>query len=390
MSVHSRSPRIIVRGVHSPLTSFDIRIIGGYPFEDTIHTDNKVLKVRRIFEEASLKYKNKNIIISYSSEPLLFLNLYHLKLKTNATINLSWFDFLHTISDKFNFPANQVTLITSNIYAKKSYDDWFKQTNYKIKLNVVEQKRFYWLSRLIDAGFKYQADVIEDKHFSMFVGRPRFQRHPIVKWYLDKIISTENNDKMITTFLYGNFNPPQDWDIDKFKKLNGTIETNSLVHPDLSLPWSGDSNMFSKTFAKGVLNFCIDYVEHEDFSNYDDYKKFKKDHSWWHEDMLSEKLFKCVIFKRPFIRLGMPHSLKRFKEWGFKTFDGILFDERYDDMEDFYDRLNCIIPQVEKYLSMSLDELKEKVYSAEVQKIVEHNYNLAYEIYNNKEGKIDV
>ena len=87
----------------------------------------------------------------------------------------------------------------------------------------------------------------------------------------------------------------------------------------------------------------------------------------------------------------MPRSLTRLKEWGFKTFDGVLFDESYDDMENFYDRLNCIIPQVEKYLSMSFDELKEKVYSAEVQQIIEHNYNLAYEIYNNKEeGKIDV
>lgn len=261
-----RSPRIIVRGVHSPLTSFDIRIVGGYPL-DTTHRDNKLFKINRVFEEASLKYKNKNIIISYDSEPLLFLNLHHLNIKTDATNKLSWFDFLHTLTEKFNFPANQVTLKTSNVYAKESYEAWFKTTNYKTKLNIIEQQRFYWLSRLINAGFEHQADIIEDKHFSMFVGRPRFQRHPIVKWYLDNILSTEKNDKMITTFLYGKFNPPTDWDINKFKKLNGTVETNSLIHPDLSLPWGGDSKLFSKAFSKGLLNFCIDYVENEDFNN---------------------------------------------------------------------------------------------------------------------------
>lgn len=389
MLKQDRLPKIVVIGVHSPITSFDIRITGGYPFENSAHVDNKLFKINRVVEEASLKYKNKNIIINYSTEPLMFLNLHHLKFDSDANNELSWFDFLHATSKKFNFPANQITLKTSNIYAKESYENWFKQTNYEIKLNIIEQKRFYWLSRLIDAGFEYHADVVEDKHFSMFVGRPRFQKHPIVKWYLDKILSTEKHDKMITTFLYGNFKPPKDWDVDKFNILNGTVETNSSVHPDLSLPWGGDSKMFSKTFAKGLLNFCIDYLEHEDFDNYDDYKQFKKNHTWWHEDVLSEKIFKCVVLKRPFIRLGMPHSLKRFKEWGFKTFDGVLFDESYDDIEDFYDRLNCIISQVEKYLSMPFADLKEKIYAKEVQNIIEHNYNLAYEIYNNKEGRID-
>ncbi len=376
-------PKIVVRGVHTPLTSYHIRIRGGYPFD---HNDNKIFKINRIFEEASIKYKDKNIIISYIAEPLTFLT--QKSLNNTYSNKLSWFNFLHSLAEKFSFPADQITLLTSNVYAKKSYNEWFKTTGHKTKLNVVDQSKHYWLSRLINADFKYQPNIVEDKHFSMFVGRPNFQRHHIVKWFLDNIISTKNENKFITTFLYGTFTPPEDWDTNKFKMLNGTVETNSTVHPPLTLPWGGNNNIFSKEFSRGLINFCIDFIEHEDFNSYEDYKTFKKNHMWWHEDMLSEKLFKCVILKRPFIRLGMPHSLKRFKEWGFKTFDGVLFDESYDDMEDFYDRLNVIMTQVDNFLRIPFDQLKEKIYSKEVQEIVNHNYKLAYEIYNDNKDEI--
>ena len=375
-------PRLTVRGVHSPLTSFYIKISGGFPFDND---DKKSFKISRCVEAASLTAPNKQIIIDHIQEPLIFLN------DVNKQHTVSWYEFIHDLIDRTSFNSTNIIFLTSNIYAKQSYNDWCEANSISNRINVKNQEKSFWISKLLNNGFKFQ-QVEEDKNLSMFIGRPNFQKNLIVKWYLDKV-ADKFDSKIIATFIYGNFDP-NGWGhelANKIDSLPGSIEDNTKTHPLLSYPWGGNTEIFSKAFSRGLVNFCVDFLEHENFYNYEAYVNFKENNRWWHEDMLSEKLFKCVILKRPFIRLGMPRSLTRLKEWGFKTFDGVLFDESYDDMENFYDRLNCIIPQVEKYLSMSFDELKEKVYSAEVQQIIEHNYNLAYEIYNNKEeGKIDV
>jgi hypothetical protein len=112
---------------------------------------------------------------------------------------------------------------------------------------------------------------------------------------------------------------------------------------------------------------------------------FKKTHSWWHEDMISEKTFKCILLKKPFIRLGMPGSLDKLRSWGFKTFDNLLFDETYDNIENFYNRLDAILCQIERILAIPFDELQEKIASPEMQSVLEHNYNLAYQLYTDEE-----
>jgi hypothetical protein len=86
----------------------------------------------------------------------------------------------------------------------------------------------------------------------------------------------------------------------------------------------------------------------------------------------------------------MPNGLKVLRSWGFKTFDGILFDESYDDIDDSFERIDHILNQVTTYLDMPFNSLKEKVYSEEVQEVLDHNYNLAYKIYNEKEEVVNV
>lgn len=374
-------PKLTVKGVHSPLTSFYIKVLGGFPFDSD---DNKRFKISKCIEEASLTAPTKQVIIDHIHEPLIFLN------NVNKNNKVSWYEFIHTTLEKTNFDPTKILLLTSNVYAEKSYDDWCKDNFIDSRISVKSQEKSFWIKKLIDNGFKNQV-IDEDKNVSMFIGRPNFQKNLIVKWYLENV-AEKFDTKMITTFIYGKFNT-NEWGnelANKIDLLPGSIEDNTKDHPPFSYPWGGDAEMFSKAFSRGLVNFCVDFLEHENFYNYEEYLKFKQGNNWWHEDMLSEKLFKCVILKRPFIRLGMPHSLKRFKEWGFKTFDGVLFDERYDDIENFYDRCSCILPQVERYLAMPIEQLKQKVHSAEVQEIVEHNYRLAYKMYNSKESVIDV
>jgi hypothetical protein len=47
---------------------------------------------------------------------------------------------------------------------------------------------------------------------------------------------------------------------------------------------------------------------------------------------LSEKIWKPIIGKRPFMLIGPPHTLQRLKNWGFKTFDK-YWDESYNELD---------------------------------------------------------
>jgi len=376
----NRLPKIEVRGVHTPLTSYYVTIHGGFPLSAD---DNKVFKINQIFENASLKNKNKQVVISCIAEPMLFATRDHIEKKSKGT---SWFEFLHGLSKKFQFPETNIVLLTSNVYGAESYDKWCIENQIDKRINVYSQPKRLWLERLFLNGCSY-LEKEETKHISMFVGRPTLHRNFVLQWYLKNIINTPRIEKMITSFFYKNFNIADEWHLtEEETKWFRYLENNTTV-PN---KWLGETEDFKNSFASCLFNFNIDYHEAENFQSYEDYKEFKNKNSWWKEDMISEKLFRSFIYKRPFIRLGMPHSLKVLRSWGFKTFDGVLFDESYDDIEDCFERTNHILNQVTLYLDMPFENLKEKIYSRDVQEILDYNYKLAYEIYNDKEDLINV
>ena len=86
---------------------------------------------------------------------------------------------------------------------------------------------------------------------------------------------------------------------------------------------------------------------------------------------ISEKSFKGITVKRPFVILGAIGTLSLLKSYGFKTFSDI-WDESYDNEKDDIIRLERIAS-----LLRSLDELsvegKQELFNA-AQEIVEYNY----------------
>jgi hypothetical protein len=90
---------------------------------------------------------------------------------------------------------------------------------------------------------------------------------------------------------------------------------------------------------------------------------------------LTEKSFKPICLKMPFIIVGTCGSLRHLRSYGFKTFSD-LWDESYDDEKDDVVRLERIAS-----LLRSLDELsvegKQELFNA-AQEIVEYNYKHFY------------
>jgi hypothetical protein len=61
--------------------------------------------------------------------------------------------------------------------------------------------------------------------------------------------------------------------------------------------------------------------------------------------IMSEKIFKPLVFGFPFIALALPKTFSKLKEWGFEMFDELIdysFDDEYDDVK----RMDMIVQQV--------------------------------------------
>jgi hypothetical protein len=92
-----------------------------------------------------------------------------------------------------------------------------------------------------------------------------------------------------------------------------------------------------------------------------------------HLPFLTEKVFKTIGFKMPFIFYGEPGSLQFLKTLGYKTFDKI-WDESYDSIIDPVERADAITKLVSHLCSLNDKEFLEIL--KRTCEIVEHNYNM--------------
>jgi hypothetical protein len=90
---------------------------------------------------------------------------------------------------------------------------------------------------------------------------------------------------------------------------------------------------------------------------------------------LTEKIFKPITAKRPFILMGAVGNLAYLKSYGFKTFDHWI-DESYDNEVDPDRRVEMIVTELEKLCRLSTVELNQMY--IEMRDILEFNFNYFY------------
>lgn len=88
---------------------------------------------------------------------------------------------------------------------------------------------------------------------------------------------------------------------------------------------------------------------------------------------LSEKIFKCIAMKHPFIIVSAPNSLRYLKKLGYQTFENII-DESYDLELDDGVRALKIIKEIEKLVNLSDEQLSN--FLVEAKKVCDYNYNI--------------
>lgn len=106
---------------------------------------------------------------------------------------------------------------------------------------------------------------------------------------------------------------------------------------------------------------------------------FNTTHSGWLWDggtvgasiFFSEKIFKPMLMKHPFILVGRPNSLKTLREYGFKTFSPYI-DESYDSIQDDRHRMETLVEEIDRLCSLDSEEWIEL--QTRLKEILDHNY----------------
>lgn len=88
---------------------------------------------------------------------------------------------------------------------------------------------------------------------------------------------------------------------------------------------------------------------------------------------LTEKTFKPIAFKQPFILVTVPKTLEFLKSLGYKTFHGII-DESYDNELDDEKRLEMIMSELKRLSQLTVNELND--FKINCLNIVNHNFEL--------------
>lgn len=258
-------------------------------------------------------------------------------------IDFSWefisYDFCNTLLDALSKKCNvdNVFFITSNSpqYSKNNYycDHFFEKISFdKVKTNYnnsKREKRFICLnrkprnSRLKFIDLLYKNNLQKDILLS----------HPAFNEYQESIVDVDLHN----------------FEIDLVEELDIPIVNYGLKVEEKFLK---NADIYKKAYWNIVTETLPEYQKSSLF--------------------ITEKTFKPIMSKMPFIIFGPPFILKELKNLGYKTFDQYI-DESYDNETDTNLRISKII-NIIKNLS-DMDEKSFQIMYKDLQNIVEFNYN---------------
>lgn len=90
---------------------------------------------------------------------------------------------------------------------------------------------------------------------------------------------------------------------------------------------------------------------------------------------LTEKIFKPIVTKKPFILVGAVNNLSYLKSYGFQTFDRWI-DESYDQEPDHEKRIEMITNEIAKLCAKPKDQLRSMY--QEMQEVLNFNHSHFY------------
>lgn len=322
--------------------------------------DNAVL----VEEINSAIKRGKTLILFYNiSEPLQFGEIKR----------------VHDILPKLNVSADRVYYLTASLDAEKCYNEMCLANNYADRINMVclmaMPNSIWGLTRQYEPTYKVKEKA---KKFLCFNKVLRLQRMALIA----KLIV---HDLIHTGFVstYGKDNG--DWTTENFVKsldnidvrLKFALRRNRDIFPlrlNSAEEESGRPNPIDlaptdyEFFENSYYSLVTETIFFKDISD-----PMMGRNPYYYSVAFTEKTFKPIAMKHPFILAGVPGSLKLLRTLGYKTFAPFI-DESYDDEHDDVQRLNLIVKEVQRLNELTADQWIS--WQKSIQPIVEHNFKI--------------
>ena len=120
----------------------------------------------------------------------------------------------------------------------------------------------------------------------------------------------------------------------KFELNNKQIE--SFISQNTAPSWSS-ANYDTNDYAQAGIEVVLETL-------YDD----SRNH-------LTEKTLRPIACGKPFMLASTPYSLSYLRDYGFKTFDGLI-DESYHTITDPLQRLHAVVKEMQRISNLDLQE----------------------------------
>lgn len=307
-------------------------------------------------EIQNLPRDNKIILFSLN-ESLDWNDWYHnnLKLKIDLLNEFNFKNKYFIVNDTWNYKNKiDIEVIKINFFAIKTvYESLDKGQDTNNKWNSSIDKSLFLLGKLnsinrIGLFMKIKEEnLLKDINYSLKVPKSISILNQLTEIYNNLIHQNicKPTNKSITEFLSENKN-----DLDDINFVN-----NEEGFWYVGFPY--DKNIYSNSTLSIVseTNHQLDK---------------KTDEPWF-----TEKTYRPIINKHPFIMINSPKSLNHLKNYGFNTFEEYFKNSNYNDYE-YLDGLRFIIENIKDYkhtFSKNINDINKKI---------EENYLILIQLYN--------
>lgn len=218
--------------------------------------------------------------------------------------------------------------------------------NRKVKINT-KLKKFISMNgnprthRRIAYKWLYKNDLIKESFYSFDASKiigDSYQNNPLLKKY-DSIVDNWVESRTMTLS----------------KEHGDTLTDDRIKKEDIYYFDNSYFSLVQETFYDNLLDYS------------------SGDIPFYECILISEKTYRPIYFKHPFVMLGVKGTLAALKKSGFKTFSP-HFNESYDDIDDPVLRLQMALNEVHRLCNLSNDEWL--TIQRELLPIVEYNYKI--------------
>lgn len=272
----------------------------------------------------------------------------------------------------YGLPSSQIIYLTCCANGKDLYLDFCQRYNREPLSINFEYLPFYFSTyhdQVQKRNIEYQVNI-KKKTFLMF--NRRWGNHPQRVLMLCHLFKNNLLDDFYISFSKDEVDNKGSFTTHAQKFLNYLSGPNLITDDDLALIETRLPLILDHNKLEQNLMFT-EFTSTQSFYNNSMIHVIAETYFFSNLIHLTEKSYKPIAYKQPFIMFASPGSLNALRQQGFKTFSS-LWDESYDDEKDHTKRFFKILDLMKEISSWTEDRKLAKI--SEAKEIVEYNFEI--------------